>query len=168
MNWTQRWHQISGQQEAVGASDEVLTARFKFLRPSLSPEGSQLLVPSATNMQTQGVPRFNDSLSWMGSKHIKTACWRPLRVEDPWGRGVSINFGDESRWHTVSFRNHQPAIQKCFWGLLLRDSNSLSGFDLCASGWPGAQFLALGESTWGESRVEMLSNYLMTMTCTLH
>ena len=80
----QRWHQIEGQQEAVGASAEVPTGRFTSLIPALSPEGSQLLVPSATNMQTQGVPRFNDFMSWMGSKHIKTACFQPLRVEDPW------------------------------------------------------------------------------------
>ena len=92
VNWTQRWHQIEGQQESVGASDEVLTARFKTLIPSLSPEGSQLLVPSATNMQTQGVPRFNDSeLDW-----IKTYQNCLLPTSKGWrslGCGVSINFG---------------------------------------------------------------------------
>lgn len=80
-----------------------------------SRQGSQLLVPSATNMQTQGVPRFNDSMSWMGSKHIKTVCFQALRVEDPWvvvyqSSLVKLNFWSprqdtdwcfhESRWHS--------------------------------------------------------------------
>ena len=164
----QRWHQIEGQQET-----EVLTGRFTSLIPSLSPEGSQLLVPSATNMQTQGVPRFHDFMSWMGSKHIKTACFQPLRVEDPWvvlyqfrwskffwspGEDTDRCF-HESWWHVFpSETTNLPSQRKCCEVFYYGIRTACRALTFVPVVGQGLQFLALGESTWGESSVEMLLN----------